>query len=365
MAAREEPSGPMAKGRELLFLMEIADGFTFRGLIEILCHLNVEGLFVFTPAGCQYVNCDTDKNIIVSIAIEKRFMLSYKFNSTDRMVPIYVSLPKFKDTLKSVVRHDNLLLYQYADNSNLFVGRNNNDDEQYIMTLDGGVIQNVEEVSYRAGLDCPSYVISTEDLSKKFSTIGRNPGAECQITLADEGSFLHVNVDGHQGSGSSIKINQTQSGAPQLKFPQRYQLTKPIIKFFSKIQSLYKGPVQLYTEEDKPLKITCPVGTYGVLHAYILNVTDKWTAIRRAEQGLRAIALPKSSPAVPRDGSAAQPEERTAAPHAVESRAPAWAGETETGSASAGKGRAYVPRRIQQKSARTSPENHSARASRK
>jgi len=307
MAAPDE-SCPPAKGKELLFAMEIVDGFTFRGLIEILHNLNTEDVFVFTKRNCVCVNSDDKRNIIIKIVIEKRQMISYKFapEKEDDIVSVNIPMTKFKDALKSVTKRDNLMLYQYFGDSNLYIGRSDNEDEQYITTLEGGSIQSFEEPVYCAGADSPSYVIATEELSRKFSTIGRGSGngAEGRITISDDSEALQVNVEGSQGLGSRVKINKTQSDAPRLKKPQVFQLSRGIVKLLSKIQALYKGPVQFYTEDNLPLKITCNVGTYGTLTAYISNITEKWEAEKREEQELKpvstsAVKFPESRPEPP------------------------------------------------------------------
>jgi len=290
MAAPDEPSSQ--NNRKMTFLMKLGDGYTFRSLVEVLCYINSEGIFVLGPQGCVYANRDDNKEMMVKVTISKRLMLSYFYETKEAAVPVYVSMGQLKDALKSVVRHDNLYVYQCEGDGNLYIGRGGK-DVQYITTLAGGTIQTIEEPEYLTSVDSPSYVISTEELSQKFATTSRGPSDTTQATITDDGQRLNVDAMRARGSGSHVEICKTQTDAPSLGKPQVFKLGQPAIRLLSKISTLHKGPAQFYTQEGLPLKITCNVGTYGSLVVYINNVTTEFEERKREEEALEPVPFPE------------------------------------------------------------------------
>ena len=257
--------------------VELNEGFTFRYLIECLALTSSSGTFVFTKNGITYVNRDSHNTVIKHVIIPMGTTNRYMYYSDEDSIRITISLGRLKDVLKTVIKKDRIRLYRLKDDNRLIIqhysGANDSGDFQFVMTLNEDPHERFKPPEYRFSETFPSYVVPVDDLTKKFSTITRSTSEE-RIRIYDiNGSLVIGTKERNDFSGSHVTIIKQHNQTPILKTPQTYVLTKATAKALSKLQSVYKGPVRIYSEDGLPLKICCGIGSYGHLRIYIKNIT--------------------------------------------------------------------------------------------
>jgi len=280
---------------EASFVCQFADGYSFRNLIEFIRVTNASGNFRFTPTGVVYEQGDPETVLVNQVVIEASELIHYEYHSRLDQVVIGINTADLRSHTKLIGKKDGLRLYKVANDPNL-----------YIQKLDGasgrGQVSIVRPRPLEVVLyEFPDYqrpnnkadcVVLVSEFARMCTTMhsikcryvtivamptamlckaimdGGVVGCIIQLTSGDCATY----AEGGCGSKDSIS-----HATPEQEASHPYVNIKvDTIKTLAKLNNLSSSMavIKMYLDHEDPLKLSCKVGTYGVLNVYVNSVSE-------------------------------------------------------------------------------------------
>jgi len=284
------------------FFSEITDGNSFKNLIEFLRLTNKKGNFRITPTKIIYEQSDVDDktSIINHVEIYASELACYEFKAKNDFI-IGVDISDIRVHTKGIGKKDSIRLYKNADDQFLYIQilSNNSrflESENINMILPkNGDVLNIEYCKYESNESNPDCKIIAASFSRLCSSM---------TALKSEYVILHCSpgeiiFDGVKPGNTSSKVVTFKSPSGQIpysrndddnldkfvipkKLPKikivsktenkivKLKIKSGILKSLSKLNNLsVGGNLKFFYDVDKPLKIVCQIGNYGILRTYI------------------------------------------------------------------------------------------------
>lgn len=291
--------------KSFLFLAEFGNGYPFRNMIEHLkSTTNVEGHFVFNKDSITYKEINSDNILMNEVNLRTCDFNRYVFNS-DYPIKVGVSLTEFRIFTSRITNKNGFRWYK----------RNSKDDNHIYCQILSYVPNSRESVNFflekhieDKEIGDPEYIRKTPNatcLISNFSKVCKEFGAlKCNyiaiqgypkgvtFTAVNQGNIagktekfgtLELETKKYPDLSEILKGNNSVN--PDISDEQRFQIKRskelPIIRISSAtIKSLVKinniahaETLSLYVEENNPMRIMCPIGTYGSLTIHLRNIT--------------------------------------------------------------------------------------------
>lgn len=300
---------------DIIFLMEVSDGYSFRNMIEHLKATNVDGHFVFSKKGINYQRIDANHILMNELYLRACDFQKYVLNVTDT-VHVGVNLSDFQSITKQIGKRDGFRWYKksYSVETSGTVNTSNsiycqilNSSKNSRSNINFFCEKNINIEQYEAGkfrreIDNPNANCVIGDFSKTCKTIGslkcdsviiQGYSKGVSFTACNQGNItgrveqfgicelepkiypelsdilngtINLNLNGDDGSSVSNQSNGTAL----------VHVPSSVIKSLGKMNNICNnGIVKMYLEQDKPFRIICPIGPYGELTIYIRDINSK------------------------------------------------------------------------------------------
>lgn len=287
---------------EILVLLEIADGYSFRNVIDYLRCSNTEGNFIFRKNKITYKQHDGQSFLMNKFTI-KACKVKYIFNSSDDIL-VGIQLQELQTHTKTISKKDGIRIYLKPEDPNVYV--------QILSTNKGSSAGNVNFVrtkqiefcdfslpKFTRKNDEPNTIAVIGEFAKACKTI---TSIKCDYVIFQgypKGVKLSASLEGHivgkaakfgeiedflSGNNkypdirsmisnlpannnfgptnkSKVKILlRPQEGVPTIRAPCN------VVQYLGKTNNTSQnGIVRIFIEDKKPLRILFPVGYYGKL----------------------------------------------------------------------------------------------------
>ena len=242
------------------------EGFLFKVLTELLLQNIKTCCWILTDQGISLRMTDNLQKILIDIKLDSKNFQVYRFKYTEKKM-IGLNLQHLHKMLKSVKKKDTVEIFINDDSSNNFGIRIIPKDNTRITTA-YIKIQNIQNINVQLDqqYNKPIIIMSNDfqKMIKDMITIGN----KIEITSTDNTINFNCIADG-------VYSREVMFGSPEedeedgIRYKEKFyadQLHK-LIKLSGLGQKLH-----IYTEEDKPLFITCNIGTIGVIQLFVKSI---------------------------------------------------------------------------------------------
>lgn len=282
----------------------IGDGYSFRNMIEFLKVTSARGNFVISHDKIAYEQSDISTNtyIINQVVINTSELTKYEFDSKEQFF-IGVNIEDIRTVSKTIGKKDSIKLYKVFSDPFLYIqiisnnSRGTDRENMNVIRPQSNDVYQFKCVQYSNDERNPNCKIMASEFAKVCTSMSSLKcdyvtiyGLPCGIVFqggtpgrTSERIEKFGVVDGFiPSSCDSISIDQLEIPScprPKLNIkydksnvqPVKIKVKISIIKSLSKLNNLStNGTIKLFIEQDKPLKILCPIGNYGILRTYIL-----------------------------------------------------------------------------------------------
>ena len=276
----------------------IIDGHSFRNLLEYLKLTNFKGSFRFRPSDIYYEEGNAEKTLVNQFQIFPGELIEYTYDSHLPEVVFGVTISSFRDVIKTTSKKDTVQLYKVADMHDLFIRILGGTDVSGRNGVSSVTRTKLDVIDYSLPAFDDNYPlcrVRASDLSKVFGDLSSIKGSTISISrvgngivvksmlvnrvvkrvesLGDTGDITNTYHDGEVISELSDGTTITYSDSNGI---QPIRCRNATIKSLSKINGLsHCGLVKIYfDDENRVIKFTCNVGSYGLLNIYIRTDPD-------------------------------------------------------------------------------------------
>lgn len=289
---------------DILALLELTDGYSFRNIVDYLRCSNTEGNFIFSKNKITYKQHNAQSSLMNKFTI-KACKVKYIFNAKNDIL-VGVQLQELQTHTKTISKKDGIRIYLKPDDPNVYI--------QILSTNKGSSAGNVNFVrtkeielcdfslpKFTRKNDEPNTIAVVGEFAKTCKTI---TSIKCDYVIFQgypRGVKLSASLEGHivgkaakfgeiedflSGNNKYPDIRSMISNLPstsnfglnsndkkKVKIMLRPQEGVPTIRApCSVVQYLGKtnntsqnGIIRIFLEEKRPLRILFPVGYYGKL----------------------------------------------------------------------------------------------------
>lgn len=299
----------------LIFLIEISDGYSFRNLIEYLSYTNTEGTFILQKKKIIYSEANGDGDLANHLVIKTCNLSKYIFNLEDKdQYLLSVQLSELRANTKSIGKKDVLRLYKRSDDINLYIqilstNRGGRGNVLFVKTksVDPEECQPFDDtiVGFTRSKDEPNTNCIISDFAKTMKNLAQYKSDHILLKGYPNGILASSYLEGHI-NGRGEEFGNCEAFAPRRSYPDINSIiskdsnnnnnvatplaeTKkvrliikqaeelPLIKMTSRAalalgktnNTSSNGIVKMYLEAGKPCRFILPIGYYGKLTIYI------------------------------------------------------------------------------------------------
>ncbi len=287
---------------ESFFVAELLDGYSFRNLIEYLRATNTTGNFRFGKDGIFYEQADASVTVVNQFEIHTHELIHYEFSSRNEEIIVGVNITDMRSVTKTIGKKDSVRIYKKANDPILYIQTMGNLERSNERANMSTVRPHKLEVvyydfpEYSRGEKNPNCIVQASVFSKACAATSSIKCRSVVITGTGKGLILKAMMEngivgrienlgetGYNGSEySESKIIQSSSNGLKLRLNVRsptesldMKVKSTTIKALSKLNNLSpSGMVKIYTQPGNPLKLSCKIGTYGILNIYIRAIRE-------------------------------------------------------------------------------------------
>lgn len=271
--------------KNLLFIAELSDGYSFRNLVEYLKTTNSRGNFIFREDGIHYSQSDSSNKVLNIVDIRACDLSYYRFFSAKPEIVIGINIPNFRTITKSIGKKDGARIYMYQNDPLLYI-RILNQNTKMLNKNNVNIIrpQSVERAVYVVGEyknpeTSPNCTVPSIDFSKMCSAMNALRCSSVILQGYPKGVVFQAVLEGELiGRVDRFGDCNTDEMVPNFtSTPVSDEFTKlqigvelSTIKALTKLNNLStNGTIKIYMEPDLPIKIICNIGTYGRLTIHL------------------------------------------------------------------------------------------------
>ena len=251
-----------------MFKAKTNEGYLFKVITELLLQNIKTCCWELGDEGISLRMTDNLKKILLDIKLDANNFQIYKFKYQSKKM-IGLNLTHLHKMLKSIKKKDTVEIFINDDNDNNFGIKIIPKDNTRI-TTSYIKIQNIQNINVQLDQEYrkPIIILSNDyqKMIKDMITIGN----QIEITSTEHTINFNCIADG-------VYSREVMFGTPEededdtIKYKDTFyadQLNK-LIKLSGLGQKLH-----IYTEKDKPLFISCNIGTIGNIHIYIKSISQ-------------------------------------------------------------------------------------------
>src|SRR3972149_5976470 len=106
---------------DVIFLIEITDGYSFRNLIDYLRYTNTDGTFIFSKKRILFDEFDGDSTVFKHLVIKTCNLSKYIYNYKKENYYCSVQLSELQSSTRKIGKKDGVRLYQKYNDINLYI----------------------------------------------------------------------------------------------------------------------------------------------------------------------------------------------------------------------------------------------------
>ena len=302
----EEEVETMEIDENASFFATFIDGSSFRYLIEYLRLVSLEGTLVFTKDHIIYQREDDDKTILNNVKLRTYELTDYEFSSQNSEITATINLSDLRNKTRTVGKKEQMDIYRHSkEPSNFYIQVRSQEKSSgdnpvfYCMPMRSESVKIYELPEYSRGKNNPNCTIYQSDFSKLCKALVANKcnyvefiGYEKGIIIkgfSSDNKIIMVKEYGKCKSSASSKtstaksinntIDNSRYQGPSLKLNikdaneiERFKIPITNIKALSKINGFAaNSTIKIYIQENCPMKISTPIGSYGELTILLRN----------------------------------------------------------------------------------------------
>jgi len=290
------------------FFATFIDGSSLRYLIDYLRLISIEGTLVFTKDSIIYQKEDEDKTILNNVKLRTFELTDYEFSSENSEITATINLSDLRNKTRTVGKKEQMDIYRRAEEpSNFYIQVRSQEKSSgdnavfYCMPMRSESVKIYELPEYSRGKYNPNCTVYQSDFSKLCKALVANKcnyaefiGFEKGIIIkgySADNKIIMVKEYGKCKSSSYSKTSTTKSinntfdkqtiksdvAPPRLNIKdagevERFKIPIVNIKALSKINGFAANTtIKFYIQENCPMKISTPIGSYGELTILLRN----------------------------------------------------------------------------------------------
>lgn len=292
----------MSSARQYSFIAQFVDAYSFRIMIEYLKLYCDEGIFIFTKDNIIFRrsnekgNKDLDPakykepDLINEILLNVKELVYYEFNELENL-SVGVDMTTFKNALADVGKKD-VIKWSFECKDSCFTIQKldtNIDSNGIRVPIKKVDHEDIQLEEYTRDLSNPNFVTPLADFAKKCKPISSNcdfiylhqynRGLKMEKIATGSNADRYNNfgivpeniVSNNNGIRIVLKTNQNSEN----KIIEKIKVRSENIKNLGKLNNISQNSnIRFYFENagKMPVRISCNIGTYGMLITHFIGV---------------------------------------------------------------------------------------------
>jgi hypothetical protein len=260
-------------------IAELNDGHSFRGVVEFLAETVPDGNFVFDANGITFIRCDAENGVTNRLIIDRHRLPLYIYNGESTEIVFGVTLGSLRNVTKNISRQGALLLLFLSEDPNMYlqiIGNTRMTNNQNYTRITFQKLNDVvpDIIQYKRHITEPNCTITIKELYHMTNSLSGGRGGLTKIVVYPSSIKFEAETTG------SITKSVFNFGVRQPLEDKKNEITfnirSNVIKALAKLNnvSCTNATMQIYAEEDRPLKMILQLGTYGRLIIYFKSIKN-------------------------------------------------------------------------------------------
>lgn len=272
------------------FVIDYAEAYSQRILFDFLQAGLEEGILTFSKKFITFKRANAKKEVITEFIIYTRELVYYEFNEEDNF-SVGIDMGACKEALSNIGKKDSIRMSLLKGDDSIIVrlmahtsGFDSNGRKIKIKVVEA---EEYDLDEYKRALDEQNFVTPLGEFAKSCKPISTGCTL-INLHLFEKGIKLEKVGSGTVGdsfcSFGSLDDN-TIIGAGGLKIAvksdsepkeiENMQIRASDIKNLSKLNNISScSNVRFYVDKDRPLRISCNIGCYGILIQHMVGIQE-------------------------------------------------------------------------------------------